>query len=162
VGCSVISNTYQIIGHSRFKHIFWIDVTSPEMVESSFIFIAKYCEAQAAGVENSMQSVSRWLSHNADPWLLVIDNPDNDPDIIAKCMPRGNHGNVLITSRNLGACCHSPEANIEVKEMEEEDAITLLLRLAFLSIDSEDLRHASRPIVKLFTAFLLLLTKLVH
>jgi len=43
--------------------------------------------------------------------------------------PHGNRGNILFTSRNLSLACYvSHEGRIEVDSMEEEDAISLLLK----------------------------------
>src|SRR6202034_2654025 len=64
---------------------------------------------------------------------------------ISKSLPPGNRGNVLITSRNRGM---NSDVRIEVEDMEEQDAISLLLKAASLDNTSEELRQASKPIVK--------------
>src|SRR6202034_1902460 len=69
--------------------------------------------------------------------------------MISKSLPPGTRGNVLIMSRNPEMKRNVPPgAWIEVESMEEEDAISLLLKAAYLDDTSEELRQASMPIVK--------------
>src|SRR5277367_883010 len=132
----------------RFWRIFWIDATNDETINFSFQTIAGYPEATASGAKD-MASVIHWLSELDSNWLLIFDNADGKPNMISKSLPPGNRGNVLITSRNPGMKCNvSRGAWIEVEDMEEEDAISLLLMAAFLDDTSEELRQASMPIVK--------------
>src|SRR6202035_2877886 len=94
-------------------------------------------------------SVIHWLSEMDSNWLLIFDNADGKPNMISKSLPTGNWGNVLITSRNPEMKRNvSSGAWIEVEDMEEEDAISLLLKAAFLDNTSEELRQASMPVVK--------------
>src|SRR3984885_11227325 len=132
----------------RFWRIFWIDATNDETINFSFQAIAGYPEASACGVKDTA-SVIHWLSEMDSNWLLIFDNADGKPSEISKSLPPGDRGNVLITSRNHEMKRNvSPRAWIEVEEMEEKDAISLLLKAAFLDDTSEELRQASMPIVK--------------
>src|SRR6202034_1347909 len=132
----------------RFWKIFWIDATNDETINFSFQAIAGYPEASASGVKD-MASVIRWLSESDTNWLLIFDNADGKPSMVSKSLPPGDRGNVLITSRNPEMKRNvSPRAWIEVEELEEEDAISLLLKAAFLDDTSEELRQASMPIVR--------------
>ncbi|KAJ7121153.1 hypothetical protein C8R44DRAFT_705900 [Mycena epipterygia] len=62
-------------------------------------------------------------------WLLFFDNADDPKINLNDYFPNCGHGNILITSRNPGlgvyASAHAPVSN-----MEEMDAINLLLRSA--------------------------------
>ncbi|KAJ7847594.1 P-loop containing nucleoside triphosphate hydrolase protein [Mycena olivaceomarginata] len=64
-----------------------------------------------------------------DNWLLLFDNADDPKINLNSFFPRGNHGNIIITSRNPGlrvyAGCHAL-----VEDMEETDAVKLLLKSA--------------------------------
>ena len=133
----------------RFWRIFWIDASNNGTVVQSFRDIAAGDpEAQVSGVEKSPESVLQWISRIRHKWLLVFDNADGEPDIVAKFIPPGNQGNLLITSRNPDMRRNVPSgAWVIVDEMEEEDAISLLLRAAFLDQFFNELRQASRPIV---------------
>src|SRR5277367_4482268 len=136
-----------LTNRSRFRKIFWIDATHEETIKLSFENIAKDPEAGAFGATD-MESVIQWLSGTDSNWLLVFDNADGRPDMVSKCLPAGNRGNVLITSRNPEMKHNvSPGAWIEVDEMEEGDAISLLLKAAFLDDSSEEMRQASKLIV---------------
>jgi hypothetical protein len=78
---------------------------------------------------NSTQDALKWLVDNHEKWLLFLDNAD-DPNInLNTFLPRCNHGNIIITSRNPGLCVyaglHSP-----VSDMEDTDAVQLLLKSA--------------------------------
>ena len=90
--------------------------------------------AQYSGVDDSVGSVLQWISFLQEEWLLVFDNADvPPPEVVEKFIPPGNGGNILITSRNssMGRIV-SFENGIEIKEMEEADAITLLLKASQL------------------------------
>jgi hypothetical protein len=78
---------------------------------------------------NSAQNAVKWLVDNHEKWLLFFDNAD-DPSInLNAFLPQCNHGNIVITSRNPELCVyagvHSP-----VSDMEETDAVALLLKSA--------------------------------
>ncbi|KAJ6508245.1 hypothetical protein C8R45DRAFT_753834, partial [Mycena sanguinolenta] len=74
------------------------------------------------------QDALKWLVNNQKEWLLLIDNAD-DPEInFTKFLPKCNHGNIIITTRNpslrvLGEHC-------KVGNIEESDAVALLLNSA--------------------------------
>src|SRR5277367_2684795 len=139
---------HSLICGLRFGIIFWIDATNDETINFSFQVITEYPEAIASGVKD-MASVIHWLSEMDSNWLLIFDNADGEPSMVSKSLPPGNRGNVLITSRNPEMKRNvSSGAWIEVEDMEEEDAISLLLKAAFLDDTSEELRQASMPIVK--------------
>jgi hypothetical protein len=148
VSTFLIDFTHTLIRGLRFSRIFWIDATNDEMINLSYQTIAGYPEAIASGVKD-MASVIHWLSEMDSNWLLIFDNADGKSSMASKYLPPGDRGNVLITSRDPGMKHDvSDHAWIEVEEMEEEDAISLLLKAASLDGTSEELRQASKPIVK--------------
>ena len=86
-------------------------------------------------------------------YAMVFDNADNlTPEELEQYFPSGLGGNILITSRNSGLrhlTLH--ENSLEVKEMEENDAISLLLKAACLDVSQEDLQaEASKIVNELF------------
>src|ERR1700735_2307654 len=92
--------------------------------------ISSISAAQASGVDGSVESVLQWISCIGEEWLIVFDNADNPPpEVVARFIPSGNRGNILITSRNpsMGRLVSS-ENIIEINGMEESDAISLLLK----------------------------------
>ena len=133
----------------RFWRIFWVDATTAETIKLSVQDIAADPDARVAGVEGSAESVLRWLSRVDFEWLIIFDNAGDDPRVVSGYFPGGNRGNILFTSRNQALRRYvSPEACAEVEKMEEDDAISLLLKSALLDESSEGAKQASRLIVK--------------
>ncbi|KAJ6460304.1 hypothetical protein C8R45DRAFT_1081237 [Mycena sanguinolenta] len=77
---------------------------------------------------NSQQDGLLWLTSNIEEWLLVFDNAD-DPSInLHDFIPECDHGNIIITTRNPGLCGYG--SDFLVSDMQEEDAVALLLKTA--------------------------------
>jgi Flp pilus assembly protein TadD len=133
----------------RFWRIFWIDATSAETIELSLRDIADEPEAQTAGTQQSAESVLRWLSRIEHEWLVIFDNADSDPGVVAKYMPAGNRGNILFTSRNpaMGGSSITRDTSLNVENLDQKNAISLLLKSAWLDESSPELRHTAAPIV---------------
>ena len=131
----------------RFGRIIWVDASSAETIQLSLRdFAVSDPEAKAWNIEDSTESVLRWLSRVDDEWLIVFDNANVD---ITKYIPSGNRGNILFTSRDMALGHHVPnEARDKVEDMDEEGAISLLLKSASLDKSRTELREAARPIVK--------------
>ena len=130
----------------RFCLIIWVDATSAETIQLSLRDVASDPEAKAWNVGDSIESVLRWLSRIKGEWLIVFDDANAD---IAKYIPSGDRGNILFTSRDVDLGRHVPnEALAEVEDMDEEDAISLLLVSAFPHRSRTELQEAARPIVK--------------
>ena len=90
--------------------------------------------AQNSGVGDSVDSVLQWISFLQEEWLIVFDNADvPPPEVVEKFIPPRFRGNVLITSRSryMGRIVSS-ENIIEIKEMDEAEATTLLLNASRL------------------------------
>ena len=150
MGTFLICTASILNNRPRFWKIFWIDTSHNEAINLSFENIVRDPEVSAFGVTD-MKSAIQWLSRTDSKWLLVFDNADGKPNVVSEYLPAGNRGNVLITSRNPEMKRNvSPGDWIEVEEMEEEDAILLLLRAAHLDESSEEMRQASKPIVGSF------------
>ncbi|KAJ7854036.1 P-loop containing nucleoside triphosphate hydrolase protein [Mycena olivaceomarginata] len=108
---------------SRFSDTFFIDASTIATIDTGLKNIAV---VKSSG--DSLQDGLLWLASRVEEWLLVFDNTD-DPSInLNDFIPQCNHGNIIITSRNPGLRVygsHSP-----VSDMEEEDAVRLLLKSA--------------------------------
>ena len=106
-------------------------------------------EAQSSALDGSSKSALWWISSLEDNYAMVFDNADNlTPGELEQYFPSGLGGNILITSRNSGLrhlTLH--ENSFEVKEMEEKDAISLLLKAACLDESQEDLQAEAAKIV---------------
>ena len=117
-------------------------------MEMSLRGISSLPAAQKSGLDDSVDSVLQWISFLQEEWLIVFDNADvPSPEVVEKYIPPGNKGSILITSRNrsMGRIV-SFENMIEIKEMEEADAITLLLKAGRLDSFPEHL-EVSKKIV---------------
>ncbi|KAF8182437.1 hypothetical protein K438DRAFT_1158751 [Mycena galopus ATCC 62051] len=109
---------------SRFSEIFFIDASTIATMDTGLKNIAI-----AKGFGNSAQDGLLWLTTKVEEWLLFFDNAD-DPSInLYNFIPQCNHGNIIITSRNPGLCVHAGSHSL-VSDMEEEDAVALLLKSA--------------------------------
>ncbi|KAJ7765218.1 P-loop containing nucleoside triphosphate hydrolase protein, partial [Mycena metata] len=109
---------------SRFSDIFFIDTSTITMIETGLKSIAVQKD-----FGDSPQDGLLWLASKLEEWLLFFDNAD-DPNInLHDYIPQCNHGNIIITSRNPGMCVYAG-SNSLVSDMEEEDAVALLLKSA--------------------------------
>ena len=138
----------QFIFHTSFSHVFWVDASSHESILVSLKAICSIPAAQASGVDGSVESALQWISCIQGNWLIVFDNAS--AELVAKCIPSGGRGNILITSRNesIGRVIGFKNL-IEITEMEESDAITLLLRVSNLSLSSEHIQAAKGIVAEL-------------
>ena len=91
--------------------------------------LLKTTDMMTSGFNESPQSALQWIACLQEEWIMVFDNADGAPDIVENFIPPGLRGNVLITSRNrsLGRLTQF-ENSLEINNMEEEDAIFLLLK----------------------------------
>ena len=131
--------------------MFWVDASSLESINMSLRGISSIPVAQVSCLDGSAESVLHWISCIQEEWLIVFDNADDlSPDAVAKFIPPGNRGNILITSRNrsMGRLI-AYENVIEINEMEEVDAITLLLKASCLDASAEHLQAAKNIVASL-------------
>lgn len=90
-----------------------------------------------------------WLTGLEMPWLLVIDNADDPLVDYSRFIPAGDRGHILITSRNQECRMLATIGYFEFKDMEQEDAITLLLKAACVDDPANQrVRDLAKPIAK--------------
>ncbi|KAF8144876.1 P-loop containing nucleoside triphosphate hydrolase protein [Mycena galopus ATCC 62051] len=100
-----------------------VDASSTETIEMGLKNIAL-----GKQLGNSSQDGLRWLTSCHEAWLLFFDNAD-DPEInLNTFFPKCNHGNIIVTSRNPNLRVYG--AHSQVSDMEEADAMALLLKSA--------------------------------
>ena len=131
--------------------MFWVDASSLENLEMSLRGISNIPAALDSSVDGSVESVLQWISYIQEEWLIVFDNADDpSPEEVARFFPSGNRGNILITSHNrsMGRIV-SFENSIEIKEMEELDAVSLLLKASCLNPSDEHLEVARKIVIEL-------------
>src|SRR6266550_725976 len=94
---------------------------------------------------SSVASALRWISNKFN-WLMVYDNADGGYQVVEKFLPPGNGGNILVTSRNL-ELMRITENSMEVLEMEEEEALSLLSKSAKLNYTSENIQNMGKQLI---------------
>ncbi|KAJ7019311.1 P-loop containing nucleoside triphosphate hydrolase protein, partial [Mycena alexandri] len=126
-----------------FSDTFLVDASTLDTINTGLKNIAV-----SKGVGDSTQDALKWLQSKHERWLLFFDNSD-DPGInLHEFFPLCDHGNIIITSRNPGLKVygeHSP-----VSDMEEADAIALLLRSATKESTEENFQAAAKVVKELF------------
>jgi hypothetical protein len=115
-----------------------------ESIEASFIAISTRPFAQKAATQPSLSAVCQLISSLNKDWLLVFDGAAHKAHFLKQYIPSGNYGNIIISSRNphMKKIVHKA---LEISNMEEEDAVTLLLRSSLLN-DSNTSLHLKYPL----------------
>jgi tetratricopeptide (TPR) repeat protein len=112
--------------------VFWIDAHS----ESSISLRLKQIAKDNALNPPSADSALRWIFSLDSNWFMVFDNADERYNVIEKYIPFGNKGNILTTSRNDASARVTSFASHLVDQMEEEEALSLLLKSSNLRLGS--------------------------
>ena len=133
-----------------FSHVFWVDASSVSTITQALKGICNLPEAQSSALDGSPESALHWIGSLKENYAMVFDNADVlSPAELEGYLPPGRRGNILITSRNSAMrSLTSPESSLEVTEMEENDAIELLLRASCLDLSSQQFQTEAAKIVK--------------
>lgn len=143
--------TKREITPGRFDYIFWLDASRRDTIEQGYKDIAAECCAEASEKGNAVESALRWLGSIDREWLLLLDNADdrNILSVLSSLLPKGHRGNIIYTSRNSEMRIGLPRnASCEVDTMDAKEAITLLIKCAYLDEDSEESKRLAKPIVE--------------
>ncbi|KAF7369448.1 FabD/lysophospholipase-like protein [Mycena venus] len=125
---------------SCFSDIFFIDTSTIVTIETGLKNIAV-----AKDFGDSPQDGLLWLTSKVEEWLLFFDNAD-DPSInLNDFIPQCTHGNIIITSRNPGLRVYARSHSL-VSDMEEEDAVALLLKSAAQEVTFSTQKNATEII----------------
>jgi hypothetical protein len=113
--------------HIGFWGVFWVDASSNEHAKQSFSRISRIGK-----VEPNERAAKSWLSSQERPWLLILDNADDDNVPIEKYFPEGERGFILITTRKPTLKVHGTfgPRNFHFTELGEPESKDLLLRAA--------------------------------
>ncbi|KAJ6457313.1 P-loop containing nucleoside triphosphate hydrolase protein [Mycena sanguinolenta] len=131
-----------IAGQTNFTNQFFVDASTTETLKTGLKTITT---AMQCG--NSPEDALIQLAHKHENWLLFFDNAD-DPEInLSRFFPRCSHGNIIITSRNPGLQVYGAKA--QVSDMEEPDAVALLLKSAVQEPSPANNLHAARIVKEL-------------
>ncbi|KAJ7711352.1 hypothetical protein B0H16DRAFT_600731 [Mycena metata] len=133
----------KFIEQSSFSDVFFVDTSKVETIDTGLKSIAV-----SKNVGNSAQDALRWLESSHSNWLVFFDNADDPKINLNDFLPKCNHGNIIITSRNPDL--RSYGAHTLVSDMEEADATTLLLRRANKESSEENLKLAIEIVKELY------------
>ena len=134
-----------------FSPVFWIDASSVGTVTQGLKGICNLPAAKSSGLDGSYESALNWIGSLKENYIIVFDNADvlSPTQLEAYFPPPEKGGNILITSRNSAMQCLTlPENSFEVTEMEEKDAIELLLKSSCLDPFSIEFHAEACKIVK--------------
>ncbi|KAJ7165390.1 P-loop containing nucleoside triphosphate hydrolase protein, partial [Mycena filopes] len=120
-------------------HSFTISLVDASKLETLDAGLKKIALSKAVG--NSASDALSWLQSKHENWLLLFDNADNPEMNLNSFIPQCAHGNIVITSRNPGVRVYGSHSL--VSDMEEVDAINLLLRSADQESSEENLKIAA-------------------
>ncbi|KIJ97496.1 hypothetical protein K443DRAFT_105574 [Laccaria amethystina LaAM-08-1] len=133
-----------------FSSVFWMDASSVGTITQGLKGICNLPAAKSSGLDGSPESTLHWIGLLKENYVMVFDNADIlSPAELEAYFPPGRGGNILITSRNSAMRnLTSPENSLEVTEMEENDAIELLLKASCLDPFSMEFQTEASKIVK--------------
>ncbi|KAF7368060.1 FabD/lysophospholipase-like protein [Mycena sanguinolenta] len=129
---------------SCFSDVFFIDTSTTATIDAGLKNIAFIKDSG-----DSLQEGLLWLTSQVQGWLLVFDNAD-DPNIdLQDFIPECDHGSIIITSRNPCLCIYAGSHSL-VSDMEEQDAVALLLKSAAQKITATTEQIAANIVKGLF------------
>ncbi|KAF2799625.1 hypothetical protein K505DRAFT_265415 [Melanomma pulvis-pyrius CBS 109.77] len=107
--------------------VFFVDGSSRKSATGSYSEIAK-----TGGVEPNEKAAKNWLATRDLPWLLIIDNVDDDKVRLEELLPPGTKGCILVTSRNPAHISYGTVGDmaLELLPMDKDEANVLILRAA--------------------------------
>jgi tetratricopeptide (TPR) repeat protein len=115
-----------LIDLSRFWGVFWIDVSTTDLAERSFLDVAQKLAIPAQTWEDARLGIANF----PHPWLLVLDNAD-DPEVdYQDYFPGGRRGVVMLTSRNDECQQYATAKSIALEGLDDGEARDLLLKAA--------------------------------
>lgn len=127
----------------RFSYwgVFWIDASSKDAAESGYAELGRQ-----AGRGPTFGAGKFWLSECERPWLLILDNADDEAWDIADLFPTGNTGHILISTRRHSLEIHATVEPVYLAGMLPEEAMDLLLRSAYPGNKLHDVQDHQRSL----------------
>ena len=132
-----------MLTEGRFWGVFFVDLSSQEAAEKSLLAMPNVCH-----LGDTIEAFKKHLTNSSLPWLLILDNADDPSLEIAQYFPAGNRGTILATTRNVQCRMYATIGYTELRDMDSDEAIDLLLRSADLDGDHEQLRDSALLIVR--------------
>jgi tetratricopeptide (TPR) repeat protein len=94
-----------------------------------------------------VKAVGLWLGRQQGKFLVILDNADYPRDInLTNLIPHHSNGDIIITTRDAGAMAFG--TLLEIDEMSEEEAVTLLGQASHLKLETQELLDAAKEITE--------------
>ena len=112
-----------------YRVALWVNSADEDTLQASYNKLAEVLKLPERNEQNQhrrIQAVKDWLKMHTN-WLLIMDNADDLP-LAESFLPAKPLGHVLFTTRSQSIGTTTTRSNhIEVKEMESDDGLFLLL-----------------------------------
>ncbi|KAI1179614.1 hypothetical protein F4777DRAFT_438505 [Nemania sp. FL0916] len=108
-----------------YTNVFTIHAASSETIKDSFCKIARL-----GGLEGTDTAGRHYLSQLDHTWLLIIDNADDPTMDLQDLFSPGDCAHILVTTRNPDFRQAGSLGSLELKGLQEDEAIQLLLTKA--------------------------------
>ncbi|CAF9919272.1 MAG: hypothetical protein GOMPHAMPRED_001725 [Gomphillus americanus] len=93
--------THEAYGANHYSNVFWLDATSSEILLLGLQNLAEIIYNSKLGDETEkLRLVKEFLEGSVSPWLLVLDNCNQD-SLSADLLPTKGKGAILFTTRQL-------------------------------------------------------------
>ena len=136
----------------RFWGIFWVDARSKSSITNGFAAIARLCGHQ----DESLEGMMMWLQNSPQSWLLILDNADNRDVDMARFLPAGRNGSILITTRLTECAKHQTVGKDHYERLNQETAIDLLIKACDIEGSARSVHEdQARAIVELLGCYAL-------
>lgn len=127
MGKTQLALEYAYRHRNEYQAVLWVRANTSEELVADFVNIAELLnlpERNAQEQEKSIKAVMKWFVTHKD-WLLIFDNAD-DLSKVHAYLPPADGGQILLTTRTqiMSAMAYK----VEIKKMEEEEAVLFLLR----------------------------------
>ncbi|OAP54552.1 hypothetical protein AYL99_11000 [Fonsecaea erecta] len=129
VGKTQVAIEYTYRHRRSYDFIFWIKSENEAVFANSITQIStSLCLglAETLASARAVEAVRKWFENSKKRWLLVFDNAETW-DILEPCVPRSNHGAVLITSQNDQLGPHAT-VDIPLRSLNSTEGSELILR----------------------------------
>lgn len=139
VGKTQMALEYAYRYQSDYDLVWWVNAEHEETVVESLSQLAGHLgvpvgDNSTAAAEDAVQELHRRGANLR--WLLIFDNAD-EPDRLARFLPRAGAGHTLVTSRNQGWAAVAKPLEVDVFSRQESMEL-LTRRVAALSAEEAD------------------------